>query len=134
MRLLLPILLILLAVSCKTRYVTKEVPVVVERTAERNHTEWRTDTLYHKDSVFVYQQGDTLREVRYIERWRYRDRIVADTVRDTIPAIVETTKVELREVNVLRWWQKLLMWLGGVAGVGVFGFAVAKWARLKSPP
>ena len=134
MRLLLPILLILLAASCKTRYVTKEVPVVVEHTTERNHTEWRTDTLFHKDSVFVYQQGDTLREVRYVERWRYRDRVVADTVRDTIPAITTIKTVEVREVNVLRWWQKLLMWLGGLAGVVVFGFAVAKWARLKSPP
>ena len=125
MRLLLPILLILLAASCKTRYVTKEVPVVVEHTTERNHTEWRTDTLFHKDSVFVYQQGDTLREVRYVERWRYRDRVVADTVRDTIPAITTIKTVEVREVNVeapLTSWQKFRLnafwWLLGACAVG----------------
>ena len=110
----MPILLILLAVSCKTRYITKEVPVVVEHTTERNHTEWRTDTLYHKDSVFVYQQGDTLREIRYVERWRYRDRIVADTVRDSVPVVTEI----VREVEVaapLTWWQSTRLHIGEVA-------------------
>ena len=114
MKLLLPILLLLLAASCKTRYVTKEVPVVVEHTTERNHTEWRTDTLFHKDSVFVYQQGDTLREVRYVERWRYRDRVVADTVRDSVPVVTEI----VREVEVtapLTWWQSTRLHIGEVA-------------------
>lgn len=117
MKSLLPILLILLAVSCKTRYVTQEVPIVVEHTTTENHTEWRTDTLFHKDSVFVYQQGETLREVRYIERWCYRDHIVSDTVRDTIPTITTIESVEVRQVNVLKWWQKCLMLLGCVSVV-----------------
>lgn len=114
MKWLLPILLLLLAVSCKTRYITQEVPVVVEHTTTQNHTEWRTDTLYHKDSVYVYQQGDTLREVRYIERWRYRDVVVTDTVRDSVPVVTEV----VREVAVdkpLTWWQRTRMHIGEVA-------------------
>lgn len=114
MKWLIPILLLLLAVSCKTRYVTQEVPVVVEHTTTNNHTEWRTDTLYHKDSVYVYQQGDTLREVRYIERWRYRDVVVTDTLRDSVPVVTEV----VREVAVdkpLTWWQRTRIHIGEVA-------------------
>lgn len=114
MKWLIPILLLLLAVSCKTRYVTQEVPVVVKHTTTNNHTEWRTDTLFHKDSVYVYQQGDTLREVRYIERWRYRDVVVADTVRDSVPVVTEV----VREVEVaapLTWWQRTRIHIGEVA-------------------
>jgi len=113
MKWLIPILL-LLCVSCKTRYITQEVPVVVEHTTTQNHTEWRTDTLFHKDSVYVYQQGDTLREVRYIERWRYRDVVVTDTLRDSVPVVTEVVRTEVVAAP-LTWWQRTRLHIGEVA-------------------
>lgn len=131
MKWLIPILLLLLAVSCKTRYITQEVPVVVEHTTTNNHTEWRTDTLYHKDSVYVYQQGDTLREVRYIERWRYRDVVVTDTLRDSVPVVTEVVRTEFREVNKIHWWQKILMWCGGIGLAVIVVLILFLYNRIK---
>ena len=36
----------------------------------------------------------------------------ADTVRDTVPRVVTQRVVETREVNVMHWWQRTLMWAG----------------------
>jgi len=112
-------LCITLLSGCRTRYITQDVPVVLHDrdsvvSVQRIHTH---DTLMMRDSVYHYVQGDTIR----IERWHtlqavnhiaridtlWRERIVEQ------PVEVKTT--ELREVNRLRWWQKCLMWCGGIA-------------------
>ena len=105
--------------GCKTRYITQEVPVVVhERDSivkvQQVHTH---DTLIYRDSVFHYMKGDTV----LIEKWHNLQAInhVArvDTVyKDrAVEVPVTVTRTELCEVNRLRWWQKLLMWCGGIA-------------------
>lgn len=111
------VMLLLFAVvsSCKTRYITTEVPVVVEHTSVQHHTDIVRDTLLMRDSVWHYVQGDTC----IIERWHHAVKVervlVADTIRDTIPQVVTQRIAEVREVNVLRWWQSALMWLGMAA-------------------
>ena len=45
---------------------------------------------------------------------------VADTIRDTIPKVITITRTEVKEVNVIHWWQKALMWAGAVAFVALF--------------
>ena len=111
------VILLLFAVvsSCKTRYITTEVPVVVEHTSVQHHTDIVRDTLLMRDSVWHYVQGDTT----IIERWHHSVKVervhVADTIRDTIPQVVTQRIAEVREVNVLRWWQSALMWLGMAA-------------------
>ena len=109
----LAILLLVALCGCKTRYVTTEVPVVVEHTSVQHHTV--RDTLLMRDSVYHYVQGDTT----IIERWHHSVKVervlVADTIRDTIPQVVTQRIAEVREVNVLRWWQSALMWLGMAA-------------------
>jgi len=101
--------------GCKTTEVVREVPVVVEHTTTQHHTDIVRDTLLMRDSVYHYVQGDTV----IIERWHHvidvNRMVVTDTVRDTIPKVVEVTKTERVEVAApLRWWQKSLMWLGGI--------------------
>ena len=108
------LLVLLLLCGCKTIRVTEQVPVVVEHTTTNNHTEWRTDTLYHKDSVYIYQQGDTLRE--YHERVIYKDKnvYVTDTVYESKPEPYEV----VRKVAVdkpLTWWQRTRIHVGEVA-------------------
>ncbi|MBQ7690212.1 MAG: hypothetical protein IJT30_03330, partial [Muribaculaceae bacterium] len=104
-----------------------EVPVVVEHTSVQHRTDIVRDTLLMRDSVYHYVQGDTVR----VERWHYSVKVkrvaVSDTVRDTVPRVVEVTRTEVREVaKAPPWWERALMWLGGIAAV-----AAAVWAAVR---
>ena len=53
--------------------------------------------------------------------------IQSDTVYIT-DTIIKHEKGEIREVNRLRWWQKVLMWIGGITFAG-FGYWVFRQFR-----
>lgn len=110
--------------GCKGKeYITErvEVPVVVtqEHTVESVKIDHVRDTLIQRDSIYHYVQGDTT----IIERWHYMQGTTniakVDTLHiyDSVPYPVVTTKevLEVKEVNVLHWWQKTLIAVGGVA-------------------
>ena len=126
---LLACLALSLLVGCSPRIVTQEVPVLVEHTTEHRSTDIVRDTLIMRDSVWHYVQGDTVR----IERWHHvanvSKMIHTDTIRDTVPRVVTVTRTEVHEVNRLRWWQRALMWAGGVTGL--LGGAWLLW-RIKA--
>lgn len=126
---LLASLALSLLVGCSPRIITQEVPVLVEHTTEHRSTDIVRDTLIVRDSVWHYVQGDTVR----IERWHHvanvSKMIRTDTIRDTVPRVVTLTRTEVREVNVLRWWQRALMWAGGVLLAACSGWAV--WRRWR---
>lgn len=105
--------------GCRTRYITQEIPVVVHDrdsivSVQHIHTH---DTLMVRDSVYHYFKGDTM----IIERWHNMQAINHYAKTDTlwrekqveVPVTIKET--EVREVNKLHWWQKLLMWCGGIA-------------------
>ena len=100
--------------GCSPRIVEVEKPVIVEQTHTQHHTDIVRDTLVWRDSVYHFVKGDTV----VIERWHNTVRVervgISDTLRDTIPRIVTVTETQVREVNVLRWWQSALMWAGVV--------------------
>ena len=79
--------------SCTT---TKYIPV--EHTTVQNHTEYQQvhDSIYIHDSTVVEKRGDTVFNDRWhvIYKDRWRDRIVADTVRDTITTTIVVEKAE----------------------------------------
>lgn len=115
---LLICLCITLLTGCRTRYITTEVPVVLHDrdsivSVQHIHTH---DTLMVRDSVYHYFKGDTV----IIERWHNMQAINHYAKTDTlwrekqveVPVTIKET--EVREVNKLHWWQKLLMWCGGV--------------------
>lgn len=120
---LLICLCITLLTGCKTRYITQEVPVVVHErdSIYKVNTLQVHDTLVYRDSVFHLIKGDTI----LIEKWHTLQAVnhVArvDTVyKDrNVEVPVTVTKTEVREVNKIHWWQKLLMWCG--AGLLAFG-------------
>ena len=92
--------------GCKTTEVVREVPVVVEHTTTQHHTDIVRDTLMMRDSVYHYIKGDTT----IIERWHHvidvSKMIVTDTIHDTIPQVVTTTKVVTKtEPRAVQWWQ-----------------------------
>lgn len=141
---LLICLIISLCASCKPQKELQiervEVPVVVtqEHTIESVKIDHVRDTLIQRDSVYHYIKGDTM----VIERWHHTQGTTTTTrvdtlhIYDSIPYPVQTTHetivTKIQEVNVLKWWQKALMDIGGIALV-VFGFGIAyKIGKKKS--
>ena len=112
--------------GCSPKVIEIEKPVIVEQTHTQHHTDIVRDTLVWRDSVYHFVKGDTV----VIEKWHHTVRIervgISDTLRDTIPRIVTVTETRIVEKNVLRWWQKVLMWAGIVGIVGVLVVAGAK--------
>lgn len=116
---LLICLCITLLTGCRTRYITTEVPVVLhERDSIVKVQQFHThDTLMVRDSIFTIVKGDTV----LIERWHNLQAINHVARVDTVykdrevEKPVQVTTTELREVNHLHWWQKCLMWCGGIA-------------------
>lgn len=105
--------------SCKT---TEYVPV------EKIKTEYihNIDSIYLHDSIntYILQKGDTV----YINKYKYKVKEVykTDTIckTDTIPILKPVDRIV--EVNRLYWWQKTLIYIGGVGLFTLLGFILNK--------
>ena len=121
-----------------------EVPVVVtqEHTVESVRIDHIRDTLIQRDSVYHYVQGDTVR----IERWHYVqgttnivrvDTLIKyDSIEVPVEVVREKTniKTQIKEVEKkLNWYQKSLMWLGGISLILIIGICALKFMKRKSP-
>ena len=96
--------------SCKTT--TKVVEIPVETIKKEYINSIKIDSVYVRDSIDRWQKGDTL----YITKWHIKFQYInkVDTIlkTDTIPKVITVEKQV--EVNHIYWWQKSLMWLGGI--------------------
>ena len=132
--------LVLTLDGCRgTKTITErvEVPVVV---TQEHHTEsvkvdHVRDTLIQRDSVYYYVKGDTVR----IERWHYLQGttnvvrvdtlIKVDSVQ--VPVVTERVVTQIEKVEKpLKWWQKGLMWAGGI-GIVLLVFFITVKIRTK---
>ena len=119
-RMLFLALLAIMATGCTT---TKYVPVETIRYRDSVRLVERVDSIHVHDSVYVHQwaAGDTQWVEKVTVHTRYRDRWRVDTVityrRDSVPYPVEVTKEVVK--YQLRWWQKPLVWLGGLTLIGI---------------
>ena len=123
--------LVMLAVvlcGCRTKYITeteyKEVPVVMHDTVQSHDTlktiAWLIDTTIVKDSVYFAIKGDTIFKERYSTKWRIK--MVHDTIftasdklaheENPVETKHQTDKSDIKEVNRIYWWQKVLILLG----------------------
>ena len=121
---------LLLLCSCKsTKYI--EVPVEVEKVKieyvdkfQKDSIDTR-DSIYVTDSVFIYVKGDTVTQVQksytYKDKIIYKDKLVIDTVCkiDSIHYIKTVEKIV--KVNVIKSWQRNLMWIGGIVCLCILG-------------
>lgn len=125
------VVLALVLCSCRTKYITeteyKEVPVVLHDTVQSHDTlktiAWRIDTTIVKDSVYFAIKGDTVFKERYSTKWRIK--MVYDTIftasdkwvyeENPVETKHNTDKSDIKEVNRLYWWQKVLMIIGGAS-------------------
>lgn len=106
--LLLSVILLTLASSCSPR--------IYERVFTRRDTTYIVKhdsvTFYDRDSIFVREKGDTV--YKYVEKWRWRDRVRVDTFyRTRIDSVaLERTKIVEVEKPLSGWrkWQIGAFW------------------------
>ena len=103
-------LAILMLSACKTTTKIVEVPVEVVKKEYIHDT--KIDSVYIRDSVDRWQKGDTLYITKWHTKFKYINKVDTIVKTDSIPKIVPVVKEV--EVNHISWWQKLLMWLGGI--------------------
>ena len=119
------IVTILALSSCKTT----EVVTVEKVKADTTYiTKVQRDSIWQHDSVFVKEKGDSV----LIERWhtKYIEKEVHDTTyvakHDSVPVPYPVTKYVEKQLS---WWQKLLMWFGGISGLLVIVILYIKLKR-----
>lgn len=102
---------------------TKYVPVETISYRDSVRLVERVDSIHVHDSVYIHQWHE--RDTTWVEKvtvhTRYRDRWRVDTIlihrRDSVPYPVPVTKEVIK--YQLRWWQKPLVWLGGLTLIGL---------------
>ena len=117
--------------SCKTKYVS--VPEYHNVYVEKHDTLVTRDSIYQKDSVYMWMQGDTIWKekysVLYKDRWRdkivYRDSIRVDSIRVPMPVVTE---------RKMRWQDKAAyIGLGIVISlVIIIVVVIVRWLRARS--
>ena len=119
------ITLILVFSSCATK---REIQYV-DRDVVRYETKIQHDTLINNihDSVYhtVFQKGDTIYDTKYVEKTKYRDRVVVriDTCyRDSVQTVI---KESVKEKQIIPKWCYYLL----VFSIIVIIFAIVKVIR-----
>ena len=130
-------------VSCKpqkefvSEVIEKPVIVTQEHHTESVRVDIVRDTIHQRDSIYHYIKGDTT----IIERWHYYtnnnqqlrvDTLVkVDSVQVPVEVVREREVTKIQEVNRLKWWQKLLMGIGGLSLIAVGLFVAYKVGKKK---
>lgn len=113
--------------SCRTQY----VPIETVKIDYKVRDSIRFDSIYQRDSVFLYKDGDTVYQYKYKYLYRYLTINKLDTLieRDSIQV---PYPIEKR----LTKWQTIKMQLGGWAFGGFIlllgvtgGWLVYKWRK-----
>ena len=106
-------LAILMISACKTTTKIVEVPVEVVKKEYIHDT--KIDSVYIRDSVDRWQKGDTLYITKWHTKFKYINKVDTIIKTDSIPKILSVVKEV--EVNHIYWWQKVLMWVGGILSI-----------------
>lgn len=117
------VIFILLMCSCST---TKLVEVPVEKIRTEYIHDTKIDSVFVKDSVDRWLKGDTLYIYKEHTKFKYLDRVDTVVRVDSIPKIVKIETVKEVEVNHIKWYQKILMWIGGIMSLILTGCIIYK--------
>ena len=118
LKILFFLLFLTIVISCKTTTKVVEIPVETIKTEYIEQIKY--DSIYHKDSIYIMQKGDTIynNKIQYLYKYKYlRDTI---NITDTIPKIV--TVKDTQYINQLYTWQKLLI----IIGIGFILYWIVK--------
>ena len=104
--------------GCKT----KTVLVPVEKVKIEYRDRLRIDSVYNRDTVNIYERGDTV----YLHTIKWRERFKFDTVSvvrvDSIPYPVEV----IQEVNKLTKWQRWRLNALNIIAIIIVGYVIIK--------
>ena len=126
MKYLLLVILVFLVACSSTKIIEKAVPIEKVKTEYINTL--KIDSVYIHDSIDRFVNGDTLYLYKYKYIYKYLNHIDTVIQKDSIETPVYITETKIKEVNKLKWYQKLLMWLGAAFVIG--GIAIT-WYKLK---
>ena len=108
------IVTLLVLSGCKTQRQIQTEYVYINKTDTLTQFKWRVDSINVHDSIVTLIKGDTVQ----IEKWHtaYKERLRVDTVEKVRTETIYQTRTEtkVQEVNRLYWWQKALIWIGGI--------------------
>lgn len=124
MRNILFAILIIFCVSCSTvKY--KEVPI--ETTKIEYINQLYRDSIYIRDSIDRYVDTDgVVYQYKYKYIYKYFNRTDTIIKTDSIEVPIEVKTVEVKEVNVLKWYQLLFMTIGKIALLIVVLWLISK--------
>ena len=109
---------VLLGTSCKSK-----LPIITASDVSTNIHNHSSEISKKLDSVFVHRTDSVIIQMRgdtvFHDRWRteYKFKLLADTFISTDTVFVQKTSNTIQTVvekKPLRWWQKTLMWFGGI--------------------
>ena len=123
------ILFILFTILVFSSCATKREIQYIDRDVVKYETKIQHDTLINNihDSVYhtVFQKGDTIYDTKYVEKTKYRDRVVVKTdtcYRDSIQTVI---KESVKEKQIIPKWCYYLL----VFSIIVIIFAIVKVIR-----
>lgn len=129
MRTLLAFILLFICISCSTtKYV--EVPVEVENIKTEYITQYSRDSVFVHDSIDRYIAGDTVLVTKYKYTYKYMTNTDTIIKNDSIQVPVYVKTTEIQEVNKIKWYQSVLMWLG-IIFIIVLAFKFGKYLKSK---
>lgn len=118
------ILSILLLTGCKTKEL---IYVPVEKMRIEYRDNYVRDSIFHYDSVYVKEKGDTVLVEKY--RYIYRDVLKRDSiyVHDSIPVPYPVEIIKEKTTNRLTWLQQTQVYVGMAAMIAIIGYFVIKY-------
>lgn len=119
---IIPILILL--ASCAAQKQIIEVPVETIRTEYIYNT--TIDSVVVRDSVDRWRDGDTVFIYKEHTKYKYLNKIDTLIRVDTISKVIRVESVKEVEVNHIRWYQKILMWVGGIMSLILTGYIIYK--------
>lgn len=115
----------LLLSACSTiRY----VPVETVRSDTLIRIVARLDSIYVRDSIYVFQKGDTV--TKYVEKWRYKYKTLTDTLYISKRDTVTVTVTEVRE-KPIKWYNQGFIWLGRLCLIALILWAIFLYLKRK---
>ena len=118
--------LISMFTGCTT---TKYVPVPEYHYKDSVRVVNHRDSIYSRDSIFVYSKGDTIYHEHFNMKYKeflHNDTIVVNRVDSVrVPYPVEKTVVK----HALFAYQRFFMWIGIISLVGIIAFVIWRTKR-----
>lgn len=120
MRSLLIFIILLVGMSCRTvKYIDNPIPIETVKVEYINQL--YKDSVYIRDSVDRFISGDTIYQYKYKYIYKYLNRVDTVIKTDSVEVPIKIKTTEIKEINNLKWYQIVLMYLGiGALLVGIY--------------